>query len=102
MQTTSGDSQRTICNKNKSMGNSSPPLDADVLKVRRAAATAGNERRRNDEKRWRNNRTHTRDDGDGSDEGSGAGGRNRSSSFSAEDDKTESDLKPPTVTRKKR
>jgi len=83
-------------------GNSSPPLDADVLKVRRAAATAGNERRRNDEKRWRNNRTHTRDDGDGSDEGSGAGGRNRSRSFSAEDDKTESDLKPPTVTRKKR
>ena len=82
--------------------NSSPPLDEDVLKVRRAAATAGNERRRSDEKRWRNNRTHTFENGDGSDEGSGAGGRNRSRSFSAEDDKTESDLKPPTVMRKKR
>jgi CheY-like chemotaxis protein len=98
----SNNDAKTIQEQKQGDANGSPPLDEDVLKVRRAAATAGNERRRNDEKRWRNNRTHTRDDGDGSDEGSGAGGRNRSRSFSAEDDKTESDLKPPTVTRKKR
>ena len=87
--------------------NNSPPLDQAELDVRRVAATVGNERRRKDEKRWLDNRTHTRDDGDGSDEGSGAGSRNRSRSFS--DDKVESDLKQqqqrqqePTVTRKKR